>query len=250
MDTTMDAAVASPEVPAATGRTPRWIDNPEAIGHLLSQAAAKRVMLAMGGSDGPRNALLLVADAATQQLILDTPFPALSAPPEPGTTLSLATRLDGAAMDFMAVFERFTELDGEQALLLRWPERLRYLQRRNAYRLGIPRDLHVPPATLRDRRGPVKATLVDLSRFGAGAIVSRHTDLRPGECLDCTIRVDDVEFTASAEVRSCIATLDRLRLGLQFGEISPGAAARLSAAVAKLERVSLRRAAERRGRVA
>jgi len=247
----MSPVADAPPAPAeatSTARTPRWIDDAETIGNLLSQAAAKRVVLAMAGGEAPRNALLLLADVGMQRLVIDSPFPPLPQPPEPGTMLSLATRLDGAAMDFMAAFEQFTDLDGEAAFVLRWPERLRYLQRRSAYRLGIPRELHVPPATLRDRRGPVKATLVDLSRFGVGATVSRQAEIRTGQSLDCTIRVDEVEFTANAEVRSCIASLDRLRLGLQFGEISPGAAARLSAAVAKLERVSLRRAAERRGR--
>lgn len=234
---------------ASVPRTPRWIDDAETIGNLLSQAAAKRVVIAMGGGDGPRNALLLLADPVAQRLIIDPPFPPLTQAPEPGAMLSLATRLDGASLDFMAAFEHYAEVGGEEAFVLRWPERLRYLQRRSAYRLGIPRELHVPPATLRDKRGPVKATLVDLSRFGVGATVARHAEIRPGQSMDCTIRVDEVEFTASAEVRSCIASLDRLRLGLQFGEISPTAAARLSAAVAKLERVTLRRAAERRGRV-
>ncbi len=248
----MTAAEASPldvvQEPPNAPRTPRWINDVETIGNLLSQAAAKRVVLAMGGGDGPRNALLLLADSAAQRLIIDPPFPPLPQAPEAGAVLSLATRLDGASLDFMAVFEQFTDVGGDQAFVLRWPERLRYLQRRTAYRLGIPRELHVPPATLRDRRGLVKATLVDLSRYGVGATVSRHAEIKPGQSMDCTIRVDEVEFTASTQVRSCIASLDRLRLGLQFGEISPTAAARLSAAVAKLERVSLRRAAERRAR--
>lgn len=108
----------------------------------------------------------------------------------------------------------------------------------------------MPPAILRSRQGACTATLVDLSRFGAGALVPRSRRTAPGDQLDCTIRVGDLEFSASAEVRSCIASLDRLRLGLQFGEITPTAAARLSAAVAKLERLNLRRAAEQRTRAA
>lgn len=234
--------------PAIAAPAPRWIDDFETIAHLLMQAAGKRVMLAVGGSGGPRNALLLTADMQSQQLVIDPPFPALTQALEPGLPLSLSTRMDGAVMDFICVFEDVSQLGNEEVLVLRWPQRLRYLQRRTAYRLGIPRDLHVPPAVLRDGHTPLKATLVDLSRYGAGALVSRHSELRPGQAVDCTIRVDEVEFTASAEVRSCIKSLDRLRLGLQFGEIPPAAAAKLSAAVAKLERVTLRRAAERRAR--
>jgi c-di-GMP-binding flagellar brake protein YcgR len=91
---------------------------------------------------------------------------------------------------------------------------------------------------------------VDLSRFGVGALVPRSRQAECGETVDCTIRIGELEFSASAEVKSCIASLDRLRLGLQFGEISPAAASRLSAAVARLERLNLRRAADQRARSA
>lgn len=232
----------------APPRLPRWIDSATEISALLTHAAGKRLMMAVGGHGGPRNSLLLAADIGTQQLIIDPPFPPLLQTLEVGTLLSLSTRLDGAILDFSAAFEHFAELAGEEALVLRWPQNVRYLQRRAAYRLGIPHDLHVPPAVLRDRNGPFTATLVDLSRFGAGALVSRTVNPQPGSAVACTIKVGDVEFTANAEVRSCTKSSDRLRLGLEFGEISVTSAARLSAAVAKLERVSLRRTAERRGR--
>lgn len=244
----MSTAEAPAPDPVAPSRAPRWIEDPTEIGRLLLHAAGKRLVLAVGGSGGPRNSLLLAADAATRQLIIDPPFPSLIAALEPGLLLSLSTRIEGAVMDFTAPFEQLTHIGGEEALVLRWPQRVRYLQRRAAYRLGIPRELHVPPAVLRDRNGPFTATLVDLSRFGAGALVPRAMHPVPGAAVNCTIRVGDVEFTASAEVRSCIASLDRLRLGLEFGEISPAAAARLSSAVAQLERVVLRRAAARKAR--
>lgn len=241
---------AAPEADAeSSARAPRWIEDPAEISRLLTQAAARRLMLAVGGSGGPRNALLLAADPQSLNLVIDPPFPPLALPLQPGELLSLSTRIDGAVMDFTSPFEAHAELSGEEALVLRWPQRVRYLQRRAAYRLGIPRELHVPPAVLRDRHGPFTATLVDLSRFGAGAMVSRALKPAEGEAVACTIRVGDVEFTANAAVRSCIGSLNRLRLGLEFGDIAPAAADRLSAAVAKLERISLRKAAERRTRL-
>ncbi len=242
----LPAAEAVERVPAQ--RLPRWIDDADEIGKLLGHAASQRLMLAVGGNGGPRNSLLLSADAATQQLVIDPPFPPLQQALEAGLLLSLSTRIDGAVLDFTTPFEALAEIGGEEALVLRWPQRVRYLQRRTAYRLGIPHELQVPPAVLRDRNGPFTATLVDLSRFGAGAMVSRAVRPVQGEPVSCTIRVGEVEFTAVAEVRSCVASLDRVRLGLQFAEISPTATARLSAAVAKLERISLRKAAERRKR--
>lgn len=239
-----EATPPNPVLPPS--RAPRWIEDAAEISRLLTHAAGKRLMLAVGGNGGPRNSLLLAADPVAQQLIIDPPFPPLQQVLEPGLLLSLSTRIDGAVMDFTTPFEDFAELAGEEALVLRWPQRLRYLQRRAAYRLGIPHELHVPPAVIRDRNGPFTATLVDLSRYGAGALVSRGKHPPEGEPVACTIRVGEVEFTATAEVRSCIASLDRMRLGLEFGEIAPAAAAKLSAAVAKLERISLRKAAERR----
>ena len=237
----MNTAASAVE-PEGNTREPRWIDDAAEISRLLTQAAGRRLMLAVGGNGGPRNALLLSADPSTQHLVIDPPFPPLPERPQPGELLSLSTRIDGAVMDFTTLFESHAELAGEEALVLRWPQRVRYLQRRAAYRLGIPR------AVLRDRHGPFTATLVDLSRFGAGALVSRSVQPAEGEALACTIRVGDVEFTANAAVRSCINSLNRLRLGLEFGEISPATADRLSAAVARLERISLRKAAERRTR--
>jgi len=234
------------DITAEWPRTPCWIDEGEALARLLGQAAARRLMLAVGGNGGPRSALLLAADSVQRQLLIDLPFPAPGQALEPGTPLMLSTRIDGAALEFTATYLHEAQIDGEAALVLAWPEGLRYLQRRTAYRLGIPHEVQVPPAVLRDRNGPLTATLVDLSRHGAGALVSRSAAIKPGVPLTCTIRVDEVEFTADAEVRSCIGSLNRLRLGLQFGEISPAAAAKLSAAVAKLERVALRRAADRR----
>ena len=244
LDMLLPEAAAEP----SNSRSPRWIEDVAAIGRLLTHAAGKRLVLAVGGNGGPRNSLLLAADTSTRQLIIDPPFPALPQALEAGMPLSLSTRIDGAVMDFTSAFEDFAELAGEEALVLRWPQRVRYLQRRSAYRLGIPHELHIPPAVIRDGKGPFSATLVDLSRFGAGALVSRSMKPEPGQEVACTIRVGDVEFTTSAEVRSCIGSLDRLRLGLQFGEVSPAVAARLSTIVAQLERIALRRAAERRER--
>ena len=241
-------ASAEADQPPPQPRVPRWIEDAEEISKLLMHVASQRLMLAVGGPGGARNSLLLGADPATQQLIIDPPFPPLQQTLEPGLLLSLSTRIDGAVLDFTAAFEQCIELGGEDALVLRWPQRVRYLQRRSAYRLGIPHELQVPPAVLRDRKGPFTATLVDLSRFGAGAMVSRSVRPLQGEPVACTIRVGEVEFTATAEVRSCVASLDRVRLGLEFSEVSAATAARLSAAVAKLERVSLRKAAERRTR--
>lgn len=241
-------AIVEADQPAPQPRTPRWIEDAEEISKLLVLVASQRLMLAVGGPGGARNSLLLGADPATQQLIIDPPFPPLHQALKTGSLLSLSTRIDGAVLDFSAAFEARVELGGEDALVLRWPQRLRYLQRRSAYRLGIPHELQVPPAVLRDSKGPLTATLVDLSRFGAGATVSRSVRPLEGEEVACTIRVGEVEFTATAEVRSCVTNLDRMRLGLQFSEVSAATAARLSAAVAKLERVSLRKAAERRTR--
>lgn len=241
-------ATLEADQPPPQPRSPRWIEDVEEISKLLLHASSQRLMLAVGGPGGARNSLLLGADSATQRLIIDSPFPPLKHALEPGSRLSLSTRIDGAVLDFTAAFDERIELGGEEALVLHWPQRVRYLQRRSAYRLGIPHELQVPPVVLRDTKGLFTATLVDLSRFGAGATVSRSVRPLQGEEVACTIRVGEVEFTATAEVRSSVTNLDRVRLGLQFSEVSPATAARLSAAVAKLERVSLRKAAERRTR--
>jgi hypothetical protein len=249
-----DNALADPAVErsATSGRgdrAPRWIEDITTINALLSRAAEQRLILAVGGLGEARNSLLLEASPQERALWIDPPFPLLAEPPAVGVTLSLSTRIEGAALDFSSVYLGEVDLGTQPAYKLVWPQRVRHLQRRSDYRLGIPRELRVPPAMIRDHQKVFAATLVDLSRTGAGAMVPRSTRVQAGEIVACTIRIANLEFIAEAEVRSCIASIDRMRLGLLFGQIKATDALRLSTAVAQLERTLLRHQALRRERL-
>jgi len=245
-------AMANREVQAVTAITtapaPRWLEGASDLAPLLLRAGELRPLLAVGAAGGAaRNSLLLYVDLVEQKLFIDLPQPPLLEPLP--TRLSLATRIEGGALDFTAALEGRSQFDGEPALCLQWPERARYLQRRLAYRLGIPRDIPAPPARFDGPRLSFAGTLVDLSRYGAGALVPGSAHVREGDLLSCRLRVGELEIDAEVEVRSRIPRLDRLRMGLRFAKLSAGSAERLSAAVARLERAQLRRVAERRTRL-
>ncbi|MDP3858427.1 MAG: PilZ domain-containing protein [Stagnimonas sp.] len=248
-DGTATAATASAMRPVAPALpVPRWLEGAAELAPLLLRAGELRPLLAVGVPGGSaRNSLLLHVDLIDQKLLIDRPQPALLDPPP--ARLSLSTRIDGGALDFVADLEGQAEFDGEPALLLRWPTRARYLQRRAAYRLGIPREVPTLPVRFDNPELSFMGTLVDLSRHGAGALVPSSTRIREGDLLSCRLRIGDLDIDAEVEVRSRTPRLDRMRMGLRFARLSSGSAERLSAAVARLERAQLRRAAERRTRL-
>ena len=249
----VDAAVSDPATaelqpvePAVAG--PRWLEGPADLAPLLLRAGELRPLLAVGTPGGAaRNSVLLHVDLIDQTLLIDPPQPPLLEPlPE---RLAMSTRIEGGALDFVAGLEGWTRFDGEPVLRLQWPGRARYLQRRASYRLGIPRDMPPPAARFENPQLRFSGTLVDLSRHGAGALVPSTTRVREGERLACRLKVGEWEIDAEVEVRSRIARLDRMRMGLRFSKLSSASAERLSAAVARLERAQLRRVAERRTRL-
>lgn len=248
----MSKAIASatgalqPVVAAAPAT--RWLEGPAELAPLLLRAGELRPLLAVGVAGGAaRNSLLLCVDLIEQKLLIDPPQPPLLEPLP--ARLSLSTRIEGGALDFAADLEGATQFEGEPALSLHWPTRARYLQRRAAYRLGIPRDMPAPPARFDTPQFSFNGTLVDLSRQGAGALVPGSARVREGDVLSCRLRVGDLDIDAEVEVRSRIPRLDRVRMGLRFARLSAASAERLSAAVARLERAQLRRVAERRTRL-
>lgn len=246
---TVTAPITSDLQPvAAVAPMPRWLEGPSELAPLLLRAGELRPLLAVGAAGGAaRNSLLLHVDLIEQKLLIDPPQPPLLEPLP--ARLSLSTRIEGGALDFTASLEGSSRFEGEPALCLHWPERARYLQRRVAYRLGIPRDIPAPPARFDGPQLSFTGTIVDLSRHGAGALVPGSTRVREGDVLTCRLRVGELEIDAEVEVRSRIPRLDRVRMGLRFARLSAASAERLSAAVACLERAQLRRVAERRTRL-
>lgn len=225
----------------------RWLEGPSELAPLLLRAGELRPLLAVGTPGGAsRNSLLLHVDLIDQKLIIDPPQPPLLEPLQ--ARLSLSTRIDGGALDFAADLLGRVDFQGEVALALRWPSRGRFLQRRAAYRLGIPRDIAPPLARFIGPQHNFAGTLVDLSRHGVGALVPGSARVREGELLDCTLRIGELEISAEVEVRSRMNRPDRLRMGMRFTRLSAASAEKLSAAVARLERAQLRHAAERRTR--
>ena len=228
--------------------TARWLEGPSELAPLLLRAGELRPLLAVGAAGGgARNSLLLQVDLIEQMLLIDPPQPPLLEPLP--SRLALSTRIDGGALDFAADLVGHCQFESEPALRLHWPSRARYLQRRSAYRLDVPRDIPAPAVRFETESLRFTGTLVDLSRQGAGALVPSSAPVREGSLLQCSLRIAELEIHAEVEVRSRLTRLDRARMGLRFARLSAVSAERLSAAVARLERLQLRRAAERRTRL-
>ena len=242
---TASATVAGALSPAPTAR---WLEGPVEIAPLLLRAGELRPLLAVGAAGGAaRNSLLLHVDLIDQTLIIDPPQPPLLEPLTP--RLALSTRIDGGALDFAADLVGGCQFENEPALRLHWPTRARYLQRRSSYRLDVPRDIPPPAVRFETEQLRFSGTLVDLSRQGAGALVPSSAPVQEGTLMSCSLRIAELEIHAEVEVRSRLSRLDRARMGLRFARLSAASAERLSAAVARLERLQLRRAAERRTRL-
>lgn len=248
----MNLAPNSTAGSATTGLNPapaaRWLEGAVELAPLLLRAGELRPLLAVGAAGGAaRNSLLLHVDLIDQTLLIDPPQPPLLEPLP--ARLALSTRIDGGALDFAADLIGSSQFEGEPALRLRWPSRARYLQRRGAYRLDIPRDIPAPSLRFETEALRFAGTLVDLSRQGAGALVPSSAPIQEGTLLQCNLQIAELEIYAEVEVRSRLNRLDRARMGLRFARLSAASAERLSAAVARLERLQLRRAAERRTRL-
>lgn len=228
---------------------PQWTDDATLIAGLLGRASEQRLLLSVTGPGTGYSSLLLGSDAARQRLWIDPPFRATNAAIPPDALLALSTRLEGAAVDFSCQLDDTENLDGQPALRLHWPVRLRYLQRRSHFRLGVSAASGFCPALIQTQEQVSAGTLVDLSRDGAGALFPRNITVQTGDPVRCTLRIEGLEVTAEAEVRSCIETLSRRRIGLRFGAMARGDAQRLSTTVAQWERAALRNQAQRRERL-
>jgi c-di-GMP-binding flagellar brake protein YcgR len=235
--------------PSPPGAPPRWTDDAATITTLLGRASEQRLVLAVAGYGNPRSSLLLGSDAVRHRVWIDLPFPAPEVSLQPDALLTLSARLDGAALDFSCRFDALESLDGQAAWRLHWPTRMRHLQRRSHFRLLVSPESGFCPALIQVPPKVAAGRLVDLSRDGAGALFPRDTSVQAGDQVRCTLRVDGLEMTAEAEVRSCVPTLNRRRVGLRFGAMARADAQRLSTIVAQCERAMLRNQLRRRERL-
>ncbi|HVT35145.1 MAG TPA: flagellar regulator YcgR PilZN domain-containing protein [Nevskiaceae bacterium] len=224
------------------GSAAQEITSHAAIAQLLGRLLDNRCQLAvrLPGAPITYSTILLEVDFAGGSLLLDEICPAAgNAYVQVGGIARLQGRLDGSRVDFDCEVNAVANQNGTPSYRAGVPQRVIYYERRGSYRLTIPPELKLPPTMLSAQAGAMAGRLVDISREGAGTLLS-EADAELGVELACTIPLPDGQLSAEVEVRSARAGEDGLRVGLEFSHLTPAQRVSVDRAIAALERTLLR----------
>ncbi|EHQ52820.1 hypothetical protein ECTPHS_09018 [Ectothiorhodospira sp. PHS-1] len=182
---------------------------------------------------------------------------------EEGVRLTVRGALQGVPVRFDTRLVRLDRFGGDEVLVCRWPEELDYQQRRNAFRVQVPRSMESCVRWMRERHGqhlsvdeaPTETREPEIHE-------SRLSDLSiQGMCLECELTEDDCPRVGDAllisqlhiggqqwsdlrvEVRSIKPVDGRsvLRLGVLFLELSPSVDRSLNRLLMELQYDAARR---------
>ncbi|SEQ43015.1 c-di-GMP-binding flagellar brake protein YcgR, contains PilZNR and PilZ domains [Ectothiorhodospira magna] len=180
-----------------------------------------------------------------------------------GTRLVVRGTLQGVPIRFETRFIRREPHGGEDALVCQWPDELDYQQRRNAFRVSIPRSMAAHVRWVREREDGAsepeqeqnqepdlvhESRLADLSIQGLGM----ESEICSQDCPQVGDRVCITQLSVSgqqwsdiqAEVRS-IKPMEGdeslVRLGMKFLELSPGADRSLNRLLMEMQYEAARR---------
>lgn len=217
----MDSSAITRADEAVTG----LVSDPAEACRLLVRLRHQRNLVAVrpAGAAREHNSIVLALDTAQRYLVLDAPRPR---PPEhafrPGTRIYARSHIDGAPLIFIATVDALlqsgsdyvdTDVDVESALLLHWPERISYHQRRQDYRVTVPATMVPTPARLLRDGHIVEARLVDLSAAGAAILLSRDKGaITAGEEVGCVLPLPDHDLRTTLRVRSTTPVAAGLRI--------------------------------------
>lgn len=168
----------------------------------------------------------------------------------PGMEFTVYTRLDRVDLRFSVRVASIGQQDGIAFYRVRIPDRLRYSQRRRAFRsrVGAGKPIHI---TLLHPEGDFgfDATLLDLSATGFGALTSQHQAVEPGQKLTAVLPMPEEEggalyLPATVTFSVVDEVLRQRRLGGRFNGLEPEIQRRLTSFVHGLQREQLRRLKE------
>lgn len=231
------------------GRQARQVQQREEILLLLNRARemVSPIEVRVRTLQGLGPSILLEIDARSGQLQLDAALPGLLQPALlDGENAWLSTRLDGAELDWRGSLQLIANAPGGPCFATPLPQSLRYLQRRNAFRLQLPIPLRQRSLQLRWDEQERAGELLDLSRLGAGTrIAGVPPRLVIGSPLMCRFKLPGLSLAAPAEVRSAVRELRATRLGMRFLDLNSTQDETLASAVFALHRMSLRQRMDR-----
>jgi len=163
-----------------------------------------------------------------------------------GIKMRLSGRLEGVELNFSTDLLEIREKDGTAYYKTSIPSMVRYRQQRNTYRI-LSRGAGINFHGLRGKgmRQILKGYVNDLSRDGAGIILSEEIRLYKGEILpSCIISVPgEGEIAFSLEVCFCTRNpqLQVTRIGGKFHHIDTASMQKIRRCLSKMERAQSRR---------
>lgn len=235
---------------AAEVDTSGSIDDPEEVCRLLVRLRRMRNLLTIRPADSPREftSMLLSMDLARRYLVLDAPRPRPpGGPMRAGTRLYIQSQLDGAAL---VMITRIDSLIGstsdddpaDASLMVDWPSRLSYYERRRDYRVTVPSTLISSPARLIIEDRARSARLVDISASGAALLLSPEAlPVQQGEEVLCILPLPERDLKLPMTVTSIARGRDGQRIGGTLLVKSPRDAELLQRSVTAIERWWLQR---------
>lgn len=221
------------------------IEDAEEVCRLLVRLRRMRNLLTIRPADSPREftSMLLSMDLARRYLVLDAPRPRPPGGPlHAGTRLYVQSQLDGAAL---VMVTRIDSLIGntsdddpaDASLMVDWPSRLSYYERRQDYRVTVPATLIASPARIIIDQRARPARLVDISASGAALMLSRETlPVKEGDELDCVLPLPERDLKLPMTVCSVAKGRDGQRIGGTLRVSTPRDAELLQRSVTAIER--------------
>lgn len=217
------------------------VRNRARIGHLLMRLIETRAPLTLTFADSRRtcSSLLLGLDFKTGQMQLDEPYPAIKC--NPSSKLKLRGRVEGSVVEFEVSVRGATTLRGGAVWLTTVPTQIWHNERRDRYRVQIPSDLLLPPATFTGRGGAFRGRLLDVSEHGAGSRVTSPDFPDVGQVLACALSLPGTRLIADVEICSSFVEAGSCRLGCSFAGLNAAQESAIARALASLDRLLLRR---------
>lgn len=222
---------------------PLRLQNPAAIAQLLTRALDSRAVLAVSlpPASATYSSMLLGIDYASGELLLDELFPVQGqALLTAGAELRVQAQVDGGRIEFHCPVLTPEQRSDGAACRCAVPRLLLHHERRFAYRLVIPPELHYASTFFGEAGERLRARLVDISRLGVGTALPDSFDFRIGSSLPCAFDLPDMRLSTAAQVRSLRRSGGETRLGLMFADLPPPQRHGVERAVTAIERALLR----------
>jgi len=194
------------------------VEDPQEAARLLVRLRRMRNVITLRAAQSPRefSSMLLSLDLTHRYLVLDAPRPRPQpADFRPGTKVYGRSHVDGAALIFVAQLDSLIAADdtGDDNLVLDWPSRVSYYQRRRDYRVSVPSTLVQTPARLLIDERAINARLLDLSTGGLAIMLAEgSTTIAPDTTVECVLPLPERDLKVPFRVTAVTSTRDGVRI--------------------------------------